>query len=223
MRPVGVFGGTFDPVHYGHLRTAFELLRAVDLGEVRFIPTGLPPHREAPVASAANRLDMVTRAIDDQPGFVVDDREIGRQTTCYTADTLDELRAESPARPLCLILGMDAFLGLPSWHRWEQIPELAHIVVAHRPGWTVPTEGLVGELTARRGTDSASDLHDSPAGRVYVHAVTQLEISSSGVREIVASGSDPLYLVPEVVRSIIARTGCYRGQGYTDGAVRHCD
>ncbi len=209
MQPIGLFGGTFDPIHYGHLRTAFELYQALKLAEVRFLPTGSPPHREQPVASAELRLAMVRAAVADEPAFVVDDREMRRSGVSYSVDTLTELRKEYPDRSLCLLLGMDAFLGLPDWHRWRDLFDLAHVVVAHRPGWKAPTMGPLGEVMVDRGTGSIRDLHESRAGRIYVHAVTQLEISSTELRQLVLAGRDPRYLVPDPVRAIIRETGCY--------------
>lgn len=207
--PIGIFGGTFDPIHLGHLRTGFELLQSLSLTEMRWIPVGDPGHREPPLASAELRLAMLRAAVADQPGFVVDDREMRRRGASYTIDTLLELRAESPGRPLCLVLGMDAFLGFTGWRRWQDILGLAHLVVAHRPGWERPVEGALGALLAERGTTLAADLHAAEAGRIYVHAVTQLEISSTGLRDIITSGRDPRFLVPEPVRTIILGTGCY--------------
>jgi len=207
--PVGVFGGTFDPIHLGHLRTGFELLQRLSLAELRWIPVGDPGHREPPLASAELRLAMLRAAVADQPGFVVDDREMRRAGASFTIDTLEELRAELPGRPLCLVLGMDAFLGFTRWRRWQDILGLAHLVVAHRPGWERPMEGELGGLLAARGTTLAADLHAATAGRIYVHAVTQLEISSTGLRDIITSGRDPRFLVPEPVRTIILETGCY--------------
>jgi nicotinate-nucleotide adenylyltransferase len=207
--PLGIFGGTFDPIHYGHLRTAFELQQALRLAEVRFLPTGNPPHRDHTTADAEQRLAMVRAAVADQKGFVVDDREVRRTGVSYSVDTLTELRAEFPRRSLCLLLGMDAFLGLPHWHRWQEILSLAHVVVAHRPGWKAPTQGPLGEVMVDRGTGSIRDLHGAPAGRIYVHAVTQLEISSTELRQLIAGGGDPRYLVPEPVRAVVRESGCY--------------
>lgn len=209
MQPIGLFGGMFDPIHYGHLRTAFELWQALKLAEVRFMPAGSPPHKQMTHASADLRLAMVSAAIADQKGFVVDDREIRRKGVSYSYDTLAELRAEFPDRSLCLLLGMDAFLGLPDWHRWRELLDLAHIVVAHRPGWKAPTMGPLGEVMVDRGTGSVRDLHEKLAGRIYIRAVTQLEISSTDLRQVITSGQDPRYLVPEEVRKIIRETGCY--------------
>jgi nicotinate-nucleotide adenylyltransferase len=207
--PLGLFGGTFDPIHYGHLRTAFELLQALRLSEVRFLPTGNPPHRDQTSADAAQRLEMVRAAVSDQPGFTVDDRETRRNGPSYSVDTLTELREEFPDRPICLLLGMDAFLGLPHWHRWNEIFELAHVVVAHRPGWKAPTQGPLGEVMVDRGTGAIRELHQSRAGRVLVYEVTQLEISSTELRQLIAGGGDPRYLVPDAVRDVARRIGCY--------------
>jgi nicotinate-nucleotide adenylyltransferase len=152
---------------------------------------------------------MVSAAITGQKGFVLDDREIRRQGVSYSYDTLAEVRAEYPDRSLCLLLGMDAFLGLPDWHRWRELLDLAHIVVAHRPGWKAPTMGPLGEVMVDRGTGSVRDLHENRAGRIYIRAVTQLEISSTDLRQVITSDLDPRYLVPEEVRKIIRETGCY--------------
>ena len=209
MNPIGIFGGTFDPIHYGHLRTAFELVEALRLTELRFMLCGVPPQREAPVASAEDRLAMVRAATEAQHGFVVDDREIQREGPSYSVDTLSELRAEFPDRSLCLIVGMDVFLSLPKWYQWREILHLAHVVVAHRPGWRAPGLGPLGELLADRGTARVGELHDSLAGSIFIHAVTQLEISSSGIRTLVAGGADPRFLMPDAVRQLIADTGCY--------------
>jgi nicotinate-nucleotide adenylyltransferase len=209
MNPIGIFGGTFDPIHYGHLRTGFELWQTLGLAELRFVPTGNPGHREPPIADAGLRLAMVRAAVADQPGFVVDDREVRRRGVTYSVDTLTELRTELPERSLCLIVGMDAFLGLPGWHRWREILDLAHVVVAHRPGWKAPTSGPLGELMVDRGTGAVRDLHAARAGRIHVHSVTQLEISSTDLRQIITSGRDPRFLVPDAVRDIILETGCY--------------
>jgi nicotinate-nucleotide adenylyltransferase len=209
MRPIGIFGGTFDPIHYGHLRTAFELLQTLDFDELRFIPCGDPPHRGVTFAPAAVRLDMVRLATQDEPGFVVDDRELQREGPSYSIDTLASLREEFPGRSLCLITGMDAFLGLPTWHRWDEILGFAHIVVAHRPGWRAPGEGALGVLLGERRTQRADDLHENLRGSVYVHAVTQLEIASTEIRSLVAEGYDPRYLMPDSVRAVIMESSCY--------------
>jgi nicotinate-nucleotide adenylyltransferase len=210
MRPIGVFGGTFDPIHYGHLRSAFEMLQALDFEQVRFIPCGDPPHRGVTFASAEERFLLVEQAIAGQEGFVADDRELRRDGPSYTVDTLATLREEFPGRSLGLIVGMDAFLGLPGWHRWDEILDFAHIVVAHRPGWKAPDIGALGELIAAHGTHRIGDLHAALHGRLHIHAVTQLEIASTEIRELIAAGRDPRFLMPDAVRNAIEETGLYK-------------
>ena len=211
MSPIGIFGGTFDPIHYGHLRTAFEVLQALSLAEVRFIPCGDPPHRGVTFAAAGMRARMVELATGDQPEFVVDDRELRREGPSYSVDTLDSLRQEFPGRSLCLIVGMDAFLGLPGWHRWDEILAFAHMIVAHRPGWQVPEDGVLGDLLRECRTTSTRDIHGAENGYIYVRAVTQLEIASTEIRKLVAAGRDPRFLMPDAVRDAILASSCYSG------------
>ena len=207
--PIGLFGGTFDPIHYGHLRTAFELWQSLRLAQVRFLPTGNPPHRAPSLAPAELRLQMIRAAVAGQSAFVVDDREIRRTGVSYSVDTLLDLRREFPERSLCLLLGMDAFLGMPNWHRWQEILDLAHVVVAHRPGWKAPITGPLGEVMVDRGTGSVHELHQRKAGRIYVLAVTQLEIASTDLRQLIHANRDLRYLVPEAVRELIHSSRCY--------------
>lgn len=209
MSPIGIFGGTFDPIHYGHLRTAFEMLQALRFAEVRFVPSGDPPHRGKTFAAAALRLEMVRAATEPEPGFNVDDCEFRRDGPSYTVDTLAAMREEFSSQSMGLILGMDAFLGLTSWHRWDEILDFAHIVVAHRPGWRAPDIGPLGDMLSEHGTHRVDDLHENPSGLVHIHAVTQLEISSTEIRDLVAAGRDPRFLMPDVVRDIIVESSCY--------------
>ncbi len=210
---IGVFGGTFDPVHFGHLRPALELYESLGLDELRFVPCGRPPHREPPQARAEDRLAMLRAAVRGQRGFVVDTRELERPGPSYMVDTLQSLRDQfGPGRPLLLLLGLDAFLGLETWHRWERLAELAHLVVAHRPGF-VPADllqhpGLWALVSSSQAEDSG-ELRDAPAGRVLFCQVTQLDISASGIRRLLAAGRDIRYLVPEAVREIIAARRIY--------------
>ena len=209
MGPIGIFGGTFDPIHYGHLRTALELSERLSLAQVLFIPCARQPLRAPPCAPAATRLSMVRAAVLDEARFALDTRELDRPGPSHSVDTLTALRREYPGRSLCLLLGMDAFLSLPRWHRWEQLAELAHMVVAHRPGWKTPQRGALGKLLEERGTARVTDVHETCSGRVLIAPVTQLEVSASGIREFVATGADPKYLVPNGVRDIILETECY--------------
>jgi nicotinate-nucleotide adenylyltransferase len=208
MRPIGIFGGTFDPIHYGHLRTALELEQSLDLERVHFVPCANPPHR-SPISAGPLRMRLVAAALEGEPQFVVDARELEREGPSYTIDTLASFRRDFPQRPLCLLVGMDAFLGLPTWHRWDELLDFAHMVIAHRPGWRAPDSGVLGDLLRARRTREAADLKASPAGRVHVQPVTQLEISSTDLRASIAAGLDPKFLMPDSVRRIILETECY--------------
>ena len=199
MRSIGIFGCTFDPIHYGHLRTALELKSLLDLAKVHIVPCADPPHRTAPMSDGALRLRMVEAAIRNEPGFVADDRELKRAGVSYTIDTLASFRAELPGRSLCLLLGMDAFLGLPQWRRWRELTTLAHIVVAHRPGWEVPTTGTLGELLRDLRAPSVAELHSKAAGLIHVQPVTQLEISSTDLRDSLRAG--PSHHAPSPTRA----------------------
>jgi len=152
---------------------------------------------------------MTRIGVEGLPRTEVLELENRREGPSYTVLTLRELRDEEPGRPICLLLGMDAFLGLPQWHEWRSVFELAHVVVAHRPGWSAPDSGTLGELLAQRGTGRVEDLHGSVAGRIHVRPVTQLEISSTDLRDLIVAGQDPRYLLPDAVRALIRDTGCY--------------
>ncbi|AHK79697.1 nicotinate-nucleotide adenylyltransferase [Ectothiorhodospira haloalkaliphila] len=205
---IGILGGTFDPIHFGHLRPALEVQEHLGMDEVRFIPCGLPPHRRQPAVSVAHRAAMVELAVQGQPGFVMDPRELQREGPSYSVDTLESLRAELGQEvPLCLMLGMDAFAGLSSWHRWREITRLAHVVVSHRPG--SPASHDLGDWMQDHCTLDPQDLRRTPAGRVFFLPVTQLDISATAIRRLIARGYSPLYLTPRVVVDYIADHGLY--------------
>lgn len=212
-RPLGLFGGTFDPVHLGHLRLAEEGAESLGLAQVRWIPAGQPPHREAPRVTPAHRLEMVRQAIADNPLFTLDPAEVMAREPSYTVHTLERLRAEiGPERPLVLLLGADAFAGLAAWHRWQDVLGLAHVAVAHRPGFTVAAANLppalAPEFQARRCSPEA--LATSPAGRIATFAMTQLAISATQVRNLLLNGRSPRYLLPSQVIAYIEAHGLYR-------------
>jgi len=152
---------------------------------------------------------MVELAIVDQDGFVSDDRELRRAGPSYSIDTLLALREEFSDRSLGLIVGMDAFLGLPKWHRWDEILDVAHIIVAHRPGWKAPDIGPLGDLITEHGTHRVDDLHETAHGYIHIHAVTQLEIASTEIRDLVAAGRSPRFLMPDRVSNVIEETSVY--------------
>ncbi|WP_426663420.1 nicotinate-nucleotide adenylyltransferase [Rhodanobacter aciditrophus] len=194
-RPLAIFGGTFDPIHIGHLTVAWEAAELLD-AEVRLMPANVPPHRPAPLASPAERVAMLCAALAGQSRLVLDARELERDGPSYTIDTLRELRAEQGERPLVLLLGADAFAGLPTWNRWRELFDFAHIGVLSRPGVEVTLpDSLVAEIAARRVDDVAA-LRAAPCGRLVELAVTPLEISATRIRELLAAGRDPRYLLP---------------------------
>lgn len=207
--PIAILGGTFDPIHFGHLRMAQELGAVLGAAQVRFIPAGLPAHRDTPHANSAHRQAMVTLAIAGNPLFRLDSREIARNAPSYTVDTLTELRAElGSAQPLCLLMGADAFLGLPTWHRWRELFALAHIVVAHRPGFSAETwrAAMDYELLLQwqqRQTTQIADLHAAAGGGIFAHAMTALDISASAIRAQLQSGRSPRYLLPDAALNYI--------------------
>jgi len=210
-RAIGIMGGTFDPVHFGHLRIALELQQDLNLQQVRMLPCLQPPHRGEPGATAEQRLQMLQLALQDEPALQLDAREYQRQGPSYTIDTLRSLRAELGAeQPLCLIMGSDAFAGLPTWHEWQQLFDLAHIVLAHRPGWRLQLGELGGMDIAQRITENIDALRQRPAGLILPWAVTQLEISATAIRQGVRQGKSPRYLLPEVVREYIETNRLYR-------------
>lgn len=208
--PIGIFGGTFDPVHNGHLRAALEVLEACQLAELRLVPVGLPPHRPPPAAPAALRLRMLREAVADEARLVVDDRELRCPDPSYTVNTLLSLRAEVDRRPLCLMVGADAFQGLPGWHRWREIIDLAHLIVVQRPGALLAPQGELAEVVAERRCGHWSVLAEETAGRIYVQTVTQLAISASKIRQLLAQGRDPRWLMPAAVRRLVMESDCYR-------------
>jgi nicotinate-nucleotide adenylyltransferase len=219
MTPVlGILGGTFDPIHCGHLELACELRAALDLSAVRFIPAGDPPHRAAPVATAAHRLEMVALAIADVRGLEVDAREIRRPGRSYTVPTLEELRSEAPARPLALIMGADAFLGLPTWHRWRELFDLAHLVVVARPGVALNSALppiLADEWTRRLRRDPAA-FTGEPAGAIVMQPISAHPISASAIRTLLARGAEGIAaargLLPAAVLAYIDRNQLYRSR-----------
>lgn len=207
--PIGILGGTFDPVHNGHLRLAQEALEQCNLAAVHFIPSGTPPHRNAPHASAVQRLDMARLALQGNAAFVLDEREIYRIDPCYTVDTLTALRAEhGMQQPLCLLMGGDAFLLLHSWHEWKSLFELSHIVVMQRAGHPLgntinrANEALRDEYRARL-VPAPCILRDSPAGAILVADMPALEISATDIRKRCAENKNIHYLLPDLVAGYI--------------------
>lgn len=206
---IGIYGGLFDPVHFGHLRLALELYQDLELSEVRFVPCHQPPHRDMPHASAEHRLAMLRLATEDERGFTIDECELQRSGPSYMVDTLALIREQAGDTSLCLILGMDAFAGLASWHRWQELIKLAHIVVVQRPGSRVSCEGELARLLAERRVDVKQRLDDQPAGLILPWPVTQLDISSTHIRTLRAQDKSVRYLVSDAVWNYIEANKLY--------------
>lgn len=206
---IGLFGGTFDPVHVGHLRTAWELRERLGIDRVHFIPAAVPPHRPQPEASAEVRAQMLEAALAGDDKAIVDRRELERDGRSYSVDTAESLRAEYPDHALCLLLGMDAFIGLPEWRDWERLLTLVNIVVARRPGARLPDSGSLGRLLLERRVEPAQSALWAAAGQLVVQDVTQLEVSATDLRASIRAGIEPRYLVPDAAWNIIAINRCY--------------
>ncbi|WP_027150354.1 nicotinate-nucleotide adenylyltransferase [Methylobacter tundripaludum] len=207
---IGIFGGTFDPVHYGHLRSALEVKDIFGLTEVRLIPCANPPHREQPAVTPEMRLQMLELAIKTQPGLKIDTRELDRydlrQTPSYMVDTLESLRQEFPSEPLLLFIGSDAFKHLTGWHQWQRLFDYAHIVVMTRPGFEI--QQLDDFFKARLAVD-IKELAQDPAGKLCFQQVTQLDISATAIRDIIARKQNPVFLLPDAVIEYIKQNKLY--------------
>lgn len=212
--PIGVLGGTFNPIHHGHLRSALELVELLGLEQLRLIPCARPPHREAPDCSAEQRAAMVELAVAGEPRLCCDRRELERDGLSYTVDTLASLRSEWGAeRPLCLVLGYDAVATLDSWHRWRELLDYAHIVIIARPGWELPHGGTVAEWLSEHRVSGPEALGKAPAGAVLSLALRPLAIASTDIRTLLAQGRSPRFLLPEPVLDYIEIHQLYRGTG----------
>ena len=215
MRPLAILGGTFDPIHIAHLAVAWEASELLD-AEVRLMPAAVPPHRPPPIADATTRVAMLRAALAGQERLGLDTRELARGGPSYTIDTLAELRAEEGERPIVLLLGADAFAGLPGWHHWHALFGAAHIGVLSRPGvarrW--PAQ-LADEVAARRVAD-ARQLHREPAGKIVELEVTPLDVSATRIRALLAAGRDPRYLLPDALFDDPALLAPYRARDFPE-------
>ncbi len=209
-----ILGGTFDPVHHGHLRLAVELKEQLGVDRVTLVPCHIPPHRAQPGASSADRLRLLLQAVAAEPGLEVDDRELSRDGASFTADTLRQLREElGPRMPIAMVVGTDAFAAFDRWRDWQAIPELAHIIVVQRPGVDLPAASEAMALLAARRARSVQQLHDRPHGLILALSPPLLDISATGIRERIARGCSPRYLLPDSVWLDICAHGLYGHNG----------
>lgn len=208
---IGILGGTFDPVHFGHLRPALDVMTALALEEVRLVPCHVPPHRPQPVASAEQRTAMLRMAVGERAGLVIDERELLRDGPSYTLDTLESLRADLPGKTLALMLGMDAFRGLTSWHRWHELVNHCHIVVMTRPDAELPVHGELADFIGLHRARKQEMLAAKSNGLVWFQTVTQLDISGTDLRRQLLAGQPADYLLPASVLGYIHSEAIYTG------------
>ena len=208
-KAIGILGGTFDPVHFGHLRAAVEAAEKLGLDDLRLLPAGIPPHRAQPVASATQRLAMLQLAIARCPGLQVDDREVQRPGSSFMVDTLTAIRSDIGDSPLLLLVGQDAANELDSWHRWRDLFDLAHLVVLRRPDAHFSCRAELSAQIERRRVDGPGPVHEAASGLVLSLEITQLDISSTFIRELFAAGRSPRFLIPDEVIDYIHQQRLY--------------
>jgi len=207
--PLAIFGGTFDPVHYGHLRCAEEARSQLGLEKVYLLPSGTPPHRNVPQASTPQRMDMLRLAQGEFPALGIDDRETRRSGPSYMVDTLMELKAELPGRPILLLLGQDVANDLHTWHEWERLFDFAHIVVLTRPGSTAEYRQDVAKKIDRRTCSDAQILLDSQSGGVLYLGVASVDVSATMIKSIIRLGRSPGSMMPRAVWDYINENHLY--------------
>ena len=208
--PLVILGGTFDPVHYGHLRTALELQQCFGEAEVALMPAFRHRLREAGSSAPEHRLAMLERALEGVGGMQVEALELARGGVTYTVESLEILRRRHGAsRSLAFVMGMDGWNSLPRWHRWLEIIHLAHIIVVARPGWSPTIDDTLGEFLHQHRTESIADLAEAASGRVIFLSVTQMDISSTRIRQMVGAGLSPRFLLPDAVFAYIQTQHLY--------------
>lgn len=207
---LAVFGGTFDPVHIGHLRSALEVVEQLELSELRLMPNALPPHRASPDVSAQQRLHMLQLAVAGEPALQVDERELQRDTPSWTIDSLLSLRAEiGTGAALFFVLGQDAFQGLTSWHRWQEILQHCHLLVLQRPDQQQQLPEPLQQLVARCAVDSWQQAVGAGGNIIFLRQ-TPLAVSATIIRQRLAAGKNVRFLLPDAVLNHIQAQGLYR-------------
>ncbi len=210
-----IYGGTFDPIHNGHLRVAVELREALAIREIHLLPSHIPPHRDRPGGSGDRRLELLKLAVAGEPGLAVDDRELTRDGASYTVDTLRQLREQlGPDEPLAMVVGSDAFASFDRWHQWAAIPELAHIILVARPGAQLSPGSIPARLLEKRRANHIAALKAAPGGYILELEPPLLDISATGIRERLAAGRSVRYLVPDAVLARIDELGMYGRKGH---------
>jgi nicotinate-nucleotide adenylyltransferase len=211
-KPIGILGGTFDPVHHGHLRMAIECLDSLALAEVRLVPLYSPPHRRAPQATPEHRLAMLKIAVGTMDNLKVEDYELRRQGISYTIDTVSALRKNFGNTPICLLMGMDAFYTLHTWHRWQSLLDYVHIVVTERPGVAfVPEHAELKDLLSNHNVTDATVLNTTKCGSIFHLQIPWLDISATRIRGMLRMHQNPAFLLPAAVIDYIQTHRLYAG------------
>ena len=210
MLSIGILGGAFDPIHHGHLRLACLARDELELDVVSLLPTGTPTHRHPPVASPPFRRKMLKQAIENEPRLQIDFREMNRTAPSYMVDTLADTRKANPHAALSLILGLDTFALLDTWHQWPRLLTLAHLIVARRPGEVIPSSGPIGGLFVRHCTHLRTRIKNELSGAIFLLNIPLLEISSSHIRALLHAGRSVRYLVPDAVHQLIRNEKLYQ-------------
>ena len=209
-QPLGLLGGTFDPIHFGHLRVALEAIEQLDLQKVHFIPCKHPVHKAAANASKEHRLAMLKLAIENEPQFMIDEQELWRESPSYIFETLQANRQLHPNTPLVLILGSDSFANITTWNNWENIPDIAHLAVIKRPNYTIDETANVYQALHTRFTEDKTTLHNSLSGNIIFISGTQLDIASTHIRHLIRNNQNPRFLTPNSVLEYIQLNSLYK-------------
>lgn len=209
---LGIFGGSFDPPHFGHIKSALALLERYKFEHIRFVPCQLSPLKKSVHASSKHRWQMLNLVCDSHPHLIADDRELKRQAPSYTMDTVLELRKEiGDQQSMALIVGVDAFLSYCKWHRYEEILSLCHIILLQRPGYSMPKgSGCEREYYDKYSTDDINQLLTLPSGKILMSDLEQLDISSTMIRKTISDDEQPKYMLPGNVWNYILRNKLYK-------------
>lgn len=214
IRAIGILGGTFDPIHLGHLTLATQMQQAFKLAHIRIIPCYRNGDKPPPLASNQQRINMIKRAIAQQNLLQFDDIEIQRPGISYTLATLQALKLQFPCQPLALILGMDTFLSLPQWHKWKEIFTYAHLLLAHRPNYHIPTPSLSHTLLTTKLEPNHDMVHVYPNGKIFLANFSLGDISSAQIRQLCRDGGNPTHLLPDPVHNFIQQNKIYQLQQF---------
>ena len=210
QQAIGLLGGSFDPVHHGHLRSAIDVADLLNLQSIYLLPNFRSPHKTANQSSNQHRLDMLRLATSDCEQLEVDEQEITVPGASYTVDTLQSMRQQHPNRPLCFLMGMDSLLSFTTWHRWQDILSLCHLVVSSRPGWSLPLTGDIVRLLTDHRTDDVNDLQRRLAGHIFIHEAHPLSISSSEIRQLRQQNKSCQFLLPKNVNDYLIKHQLYQ-------------